>query len=119
MDKITFKLQDNGVLYELSGEIQALVRRKSENAVAVEFWHSEKGILAPESGDLDRGSFRSRLCNLTAENFGSVNGIARAIDYIASNFNQHNAARSKAAEESLRTKNAEELRGTLYDIEGG
>jgi hypothetical protein len=129
MHKLPYKLCDDGVLYEFAGSIQALVRCKGDQTVAVEFWRDNPpAVLAPVSGDLDRESFRKRLIELVTRQFAGANGaagrldlarITGELDYIALNFRKHATERVEAAEEALKTKTTPELSNTIYDIEGG
>jgi hypothetical protein len=118
MLSITYQLQDDGILYSLSGDISALVRGKGKNTVGIEFWDENANITPILTGDLQRDTFRARLITLAGEQFGEANGLAEELNWIASNFHKHVKEREEAAAEHYESTNAEELRGSPYCATG-
>jgi hypothetical protein len=117
-NKLSYELRSDGVLYSLQGGISALIKRKRPSRVRVELWR-EDTLIAPETGDLGTGVFRSRLVDLACERFGEVNGLADELGLIAIGFDAHLKEREEAAAEDDKQSNVPELVGTPYRIMNG
>ncbi len=116
-DRLRYELRSDGILYHLSGGIRALVKRKSPTRVQVELWRGDV-LVAPETGDLGTGSFRSRLVELARERFEGegVERLAEELGAVAAFLDANFSEREEASAEHEQANNVPELSGTPYLI---
>jgi hypothetical protein len=122
---ILYELRDDCLVYipETNGSndehITVLVRIKSPSTVAVRFRDDRQRETPVESGDLERGGFRTKLLDMAEETFGSVNGLGEIINWIAANYRQHAKEREQAAEADHAATAPDELSDTPYLLQDG
>jgi hypothetical protein len=76
--------RDDGLLFKLRDEVFMLVQWHSAKQLQVEAWRRDK-LLAPDVGNLNTSSFRSKLTEAARETFGKENvpNIREDIDNVA------------------------------------
>jgi hypothetical protein len=119
--EITHEVRDDGVLYHLHEDVQALVKSKGEDSqqVSVTLWRG-MDLLSPEKGDLDSSAFRDKLTNLAKKTFG-IGGelLSEELGWIAVRYASHAKERRREVHQEHEQEKPEELRGTPYSIVDG
>ena len=102
-NELNYELRDDGILFTLRGNINALVALRTTVRHRVTLWAGEK-LLPPDVGDLSAASFRKRLTREAAKVFEDVSHLEDDLGRVA-----------VALEEELEAEEVDEANGKTLD----
>ena len=102
-NELNYELRDDGILFTLRGNINALVASRTTVRHRVTLWAGEK-LLPPDVGDLSAASFRKRLTREAAKVFEDVSHLEEDLGRVA-----------VALEEELEAEEGDEANGKTLD----